>query len=285
MNRPGAQAVLDKGIAKANGWLVARRLTQLGILALFMLGPWAGVWIVKGNLNSSITLDVLPLTDPFVFVQSLAARHWPETDAIVGAAIVAGFYWLVGGRSYCGWVCPVNLVTDGAHWMRRKLRLGPGRAPQTALRYWLMGGVIATAAVTGSIAWESINPVSILHRGLIFGFGLGWAIVLAVFLYDLLVAERGWCGHICPVGAFYATLGRAAILRVSAARRGQCNDCADCYAVCPEPRIIKPALKGSGPAAAPVILAGTCSNCGRCIDVCSKDVFRFTTRFDNRSDI
>lgn len=284
MTHPGAQAVMAKGRLDANRWLLARRLTQLGILALFLLGPWAGIWIVKGNLNSSLTLDVLPLTDPFLFVQSLAARHWPETNAIIGAAIVAGFYWLVGGRSYCGWVCPVNLVTDGARWMRRRLRLMPGRAPRPALRYWLMAGVIVTAAVTGTIAWELVNPVSMLHRGLIFGFGLAWLIVVAVFLYDLLVAERGWCGHLCPMGAFYATLGRAAILRISAARRGECNDCADCYAVCPEPQIIKPALKGSGPAATPVILAGTCSNCGRCIDVCSKDVFRFTTRFDHRSD-
>jgi ferredoxin-type protein NapH len=280
----GAQAVLEKGRLGANRWLLARRLTQLGILGLFLLGPWAGIWIVKGNLNSSLTLGVLPLTDPLLFVQSLVAGHWPETTAIIGAGIVTVFYLLVGGRSYCGWVCPVNLVTDGAHWLRRKLGLRHGRAPRQSLRYWLLGGVTLTAAATGTIAWELVNPVSMLHRGLIFGFGLGWVIVLAVFVYDLFVAERGWCGHVCPMGAFYATLGQAALLRVSAVRRSQCNDCSDCYAICPEPQIIKPALKGRGPAETPVILAGTCSNCGRCIDVCSKNVFSFTTRFDHRSD-
>jgi len=281
---PGEAARLEKGLLRANGWLVARRLTQFGILALFLLGPWAGIWIVKGNLNSSLTLGVLPLTDPLLFVQSVAARHWPETTAITGAAIVVLFYLVVGGRSYCGWVCPVNIVTDGARWLRHKLGLRGGRTPRESLRYWLLGGVLITSAATGTIAWEFVNPVSMLHRGLIFGFGLAWAVVLAVFLYDLLVAERGWCGHLCPMGAFYATLGKAATLRVSAARRGACNDCADCYAVCPEPQVIKPALKGRGAGESPVILAGTCSNCGRCIDVCSKDVFRFTTRFDQRSD-
>ncbi|MBX3680886.1 MAG: 4Fe-4S binding protein, partial [Rhodocyclaceae bacterium] len=30
----------------------------------------------------------------------------------------------------------------------------------------------------------------------------------------------------------------------------------------------------------PVILDKDCTSCGRCIDVCSKDVFRLTTRFD-----
>ena len=98
----------------------------------------------------------------------------------------------------------------------------------------------------------------------------------------MLVARHGWCGHLCPVGAFYALLGRIALVRVSATQRAQCDDCMDCYAVCPEPRVIPPALKAKDPAS-PLILAGACTNCGRCIDVCSKNVFRFTTRFDQRS--
>jgi len=30
-----------------------------------------------------------------------------------------------------------------------------------------------------------------------------------------------------------------------------------------------------------VILAANCTNCGRCIDVCSKDVFTYDLRFNN----
>ena len=37
-------------------------------------GRWFGLWIVKGNLNYSYTLDVLPLTDPYVLLQSLVTR-------------------------------------------------------------------------------------------------------------------------------------------------------------------------------------------------------------------
>ena len=42
-------------------------------------------------------------------------------------------------------------------------------------------------------------------------------------------------------------------------------------------------LKGKG-GALPVIKTAECTNCGRCIDVCSKDVFTFTHRFDHRRD-
>jgi ferredoxin-type protein NapH len=137
------------------------------------------------------------------------------------------------------------------------------------------------SSLTGVVLWELINPVSMLHRGLIFGLGMAWAIVLAVFLFDLFVMSRGWCGHLCPVGAFYSLIGKRSPVRVSAAERSACNDCMDCFEVCPEPQVIRPALKGAASGAGPVILASDCTNCGRCIDVCSKDVFRFGSRFNN----
>jgi polyferredoxin len=78
IKRVGDDAVHDKGWLKAHRYLLLRRMVQLGIFAMFLLGPMAGVWIVKGNLSSSLTLGVLPLTDPFVLAQVLATRHWPE---------------------------------------------------------------------------------------------------------------------------------------------------------------------------------------------------------------
>lgn len=278
---PGREAVRVKGRMRANRWLWLRRATQLAILALFVAGPWAGLWIVEGNLSSSVTLGVLPLTDPFVLLQTLAAGNAPEAAALIGVAIVVAGYLLVGGRAYCSWVCPMNIVTDGAGWLRRRLGLRSGRVPSRALRLWLLAAVMIVAAVTGMAAWEWVNPVSMLHRGIVFGLGFAWTIVLAVFVYDAFVARNGWCGHVCPQGAFYGLLGRASALRVSARKRSQCNDCGDCLVVCPEAHVIAPALKGAG---SPVIASGDCTNCGRCIDVCSREVFRFTTRFDRRSE-
>lgn len=278
---PGADAIAGKGWWKAHQWLLLRRVSQLGILALFLLGPLAGLWIVKGNIASSLTLDVLPLTDPYLALQMLLAGHGMEATALIGAAIVLVFYLLVGGRVYCAWVCPINIVTDAAAWLHQ--RLGIKRTAQFARhsRYWILGVTLLLALVTGTLVWELVNPVTIVYRGLIFGMGLAWGLVLAIFLFDLFVSRRGWCSHLCPVGAFYSLLGRYSLLRVSAAARSKCDDCMDCFAVCPEPQVIRPALKGDERGVGPVILSGNCTNCGRCIDVCSKDVFRFDHRFDN----
>jgi ferredoxin-type protein NapH len=215
--------------------------------------------------------------------QSLAARHWPEVAALTGVAIVIAFYALVGGRVFCSWVCPVNVVTDSASWLRRRLRITSGRAPRGTLRYWLLGAVLVASAFAGQTVWESVNPVSMTQRALIFGGTLAWCATAAVFLFDLLVAPRGWCGHLCPAGAAYALIGSRSLLRVSAAHSSRCNDCADCYAVCPEPQVLVIPLKGKD-GASPVITDRECSNCGRCIDVCGPDVFRFTHRFDTRRD-
>ena len=131
--------------------------------------------------------------------------------------------------------------------------------------------------------WETVNPVSITQRALIFGGTVAWGAVAAVFLFDLLVAPRGWCGHVCPVGASYALIGSKSLLRVSARHASRCNDCADCYAVCPEPQVIVLPLKGKQ-GHGPVITDRECTNCGRCIDVCAPRVFTYTHRFDARRD-
>ena len=279
---PGEARAKEKGWLIANRYLLFRRLMQLALLALFLVGPWFGYWIVKGNMASSLTLDVLPLTDPLVFLQTLLTGHVPVQAAIIGAAIVLIFYLLVGGRVFCSWVCPINIITDTANWLRRKFNLKGGTTFSRQARYWMLFAILMLAMLTGTIVWELVNPVSLVYRGLIFGMGMAWGVVVAIFLLDLFVAHNAWCGHLCPVGAFYSLIGKFSILRISAVNRQACDDCMDCFAVCPESSVIKPALKGGDKKISPVITSGLCNNCGRCIDVCAKDVFSFSTRFSNQ---
>ncbi|MEO5343304.1 MAG: quinol dehydrogenase ferredoxin subunit NapH [Gammaproteobacteria bacterium SHHR-1] len=280
----GKDAIQVKGWWQAHKWLILRRLSQVGVLGLFLLGPLAGIWLIKGNLSSSMTLDTVPMTEPILMLQMLAAGFIPAGLALTGLALVLLFYLLVGGRAYCSWVCPLNPVTDAAHWLRQRLGLRGGLRLSRQLRYWLLATVALLSLITGSLAYESINPVSLTHRGIIFGIGSAWLVLLGIFLFDLLIARQGWCGHLCPMGALYGLLGEGSLLRVRADNRAACDDCMDCFAVCPEPQVIKPALKGAGQGLGPVIMAGHCTNCGRCIDVCGKSVFHFGSRLNNRSE-
>jgi ferredoxin-type protein NapH len=277
--RLGRDAIETKGWLMAHRFLILRRLSQLGILALFLSGPLLGIWIVKGNLASSLTLEILPLTDPHVLLQAMLSGVVPETTALIGVAIVLLFYFLVGGRVFCSWVCPVNMITDLASWLRRKLGLRARSQLSRDTRYWMLGLTLLLPLVAaGGIVWELVNPVSMMFRGIVFGIGAGWLVIAGVFLFDLLVAKDGWCGHLCPVGAFYNLLGRKSLVRVNAVNRNACNDCMVCYLVCPEPHVIKPALKGNKEHESPVIISSDCTNCGRCIDICAKHVFSYGGR-------
>lgn len=264
-------------------YLALRRFSQFAVLGLFLLGPLAGIWLIRGNLSSSILLDTVPLSDPFIALQSLLAGNSLERDALLGAGIMLLFYLLVGGRVFCSWVCPVNIVTDVAHWLRNRLGLKGKTKISRNARYWILTATLLLAGATGMLAWELLNPVSMLQRGIIFGMGAGWLLIVAVFVFDLAVSGRGWCGHLCPMGAFYSLVGQKSPLRIRADNRAACNKCMDCFAVCPEPQVIDPALFGGKNGIGPVIDDGNCTNCGRCIDVCSKEVFRFGSRFNNTS--
>lgn len=283
VDRLGRDAIKTKGRFGAHKWLIFRRISQLSILAMFMIGPLGGVWLLKGNLASSVFADTVPMTEPLLFAQMIAAGHLTVAlEALTGAAIVLAFYLIVSGRVYCSWVCPVNIVTDSAHWLRRRLGIKGSARINRSTRYWMLALVLVLSLATGTLAYELINPVSMLHRGLIFGMGAGWIVIAAIFLFDLFIMRHGWCGHICPMGTFYQLVGSAGLVRVRAQNRDACDDCMECFEVCPEPQVIPPALNGGRRGhedVGPVIRSGACTNCARCIDICPHSVFEFGTRF------
>lgn len=269
----GKAAIQNLGWWKAHRFLILRRISQFSIIALFMAGPTWGIF--KGNLSSSTLFDVIPFTDPLLLLQTIAAGHLPEFTAILGALIVVALYAVIAPRAFCAWVCPLNIVTDLAAWLRRKLNVKASYSWPKSLRYWLIPVLLIGSAISGSALWVWIDPVSALHRGLIFGMGAGWMLIVLVFLLDLLLVEHGWCGHLCPLGATYGIIGKQSIMRITATDRNACTKCMDCFNVCPEPQVLREPLKDGDIR----VMDQDCISCGRCIDVCSEKVFEFKTRY------
>ena len=262
---------------KINVWryLWARRVVQVSVLLLFFgSAHWAWHFnekpIINGDLSSSKLLDVIPLSDPFAVLQILVAGHSLMSDVIIGALIVLAFYFIVGGRVWCSWVCPVNLISDLASWTRKKLDIKNAFSLSRKFRYTMLALTLALSAITGIAAFEWISPIGVFHREVIFGLGGGWVILLGLFIFDSLVLKDGWCGHLCPLGAFYALVGKFALLRIGF-NSPTCTHCAECVKVCPEPQVLnlrRAAEKG-------YISSGECTNCGRCITVCPEDTLKF----------
>lgn len=237
-----------------------------------MAGPTLG--ILTGNLSSSMLLDTVPLSDPLIVLQALATGHVPEFNALLGVVIVVVFYAILAPRAFCAWVCPLNIVTDLAAWLRRKFNIKASYRWSPMIRYWLIPVLMLGSALSGAILWTWLDPVAALHRGLVFGMGAGWVLIALVFVLDLLLVEHGWCGHLCPLGATYGVIGRKSLLRVTAVRREDCTKCMDCFYVCPEPEVLRQPLKEGDRR----VMDQNCISCGRCLDVCPEHVFEFKNR-------
>ncbi|MBM4901240.1 quinol dehydrogenase ferredoxin subunit NapH [Vibrio parahaemolyticus] len=270
----GKEAVEKLGWWRAHRFLILRRLCQLTIIALFMAGPTLGV--LTGNLSSSMLFDTVPLSDPLIVLQALATGHIPEFNALLGVVIVVVFYAILAPRAFCAWVCPLNIVTDLAAWLRRKFNIKASYRWSPAIRYWLIPVLMLGSALSGAILWTWLDPVAALHRGVVFGMGAGWVLIALVFVLDLLLVEHGWCGHLCPLGATYGVIGRKSLLRVTAVRREDCTKCMDCFYVCPEPEVLRQPLKEGDRR----VMDQNCISCGRCLDVCPEHVFEFKNRLN-----
>lgn len=250
-----------------------RRITAIGILLLFAGANHYGWSFLKGNLSHADFLGMVPLADPYHLLQVLATLRLPATEALVGGVIVLLFYAVFAGRAFCSWVCPVNMVSDAAQWLRRKMGISESVRMSRSTRYWALGLSLALSTIMGIAAFEWISPVSMLHRGILFGMGTGWTVVAGVFVFDSLVVKNGFCGHLCPLGGFYALTGRYSLLR-PAYTHNKCTDCARCTDVCPERQVLGLVGEKSGR-----VNSGECTNCGRCIEVCADKAIEFTWGF------
>lgn len=252
-------------------FLIARRVVQLTILVLFIGANAYGWTILKGNLSAAEAFGVIPLSDPYAVLQMLATGFIGSSAVLLGAVIIIVFYALIAGRSFCSWVCPMNIVSDSASWLRLRFGIKDNQLNLSRnLRYWILALSFIVSALVGVAAFEMISPIGMLHRGIIFGMGSEIAVIGAVFLFDLGVMDKGWCGHICPLGAFYALAGKYALIKVKHSAEA-CTDCGECFNVCPEVEVLDIVGKYNG-----IIEPGACNSCGRCIEVCADKALYFS---------
>jgi ferredoxin-type protein NapH len=287
------------GWAGRNKWLLTRRSVQV-LVILLLLSPAFGLGIFSGTLISGELFGVT-LTDPLAAIDYSLAAKTVSLSLAIGAAIVLAFYFVVGGRVFCSWVCPIHLISEiGRNLHRRTLgATPPKRAKQ---KYWVLALVVVLSFVTSKPVFETISPIGAItqniatgvdYHGSLFGPGnageanrvLGGAdgvvlsdsggtwrflfnssllFVLFIFLVEVFVRKGWWCEYTCPVGALYSIVGRRSPARVRMDHEA-CNHCGDCFKVCIVPDVLKPPAAGT----TDWVLSGDCSNCMSCVDACT----------------
>jgi polyferredoxin len=164
---------------------VWRRLSQIVFLALFaylvMRGHGDPAVPEGWQLRSAVNPDVVFLADPLTWVLSVvASRSLIEKPIWLMLGFVA--LTLVLGRVFCGWICPLGTLIDGAARLLRPTRLELAAARHERLaaattrmpplithrtKYYLL--ILLTVAALGGadiVGW--FDPLAILTRATAF---------------------------------------------------------------------------------------------------------------------
>jgi ferredoxin-type protein NapH len=193
------------------------------------------------------------------------------TEALIGALIIFLFYSIIAGRSFCSWVCPINIISDFALLLRKKFKIDSNYITfNRKTRYLMLILGLILSIITSVAAFELINPITIIYRSIIFGFSFGWTVIFLILFFDLFVMRNGWCGHLCPLGGFYSLISKIHIIKVYH-KVDNCTSCGICFDVCPEVQVLKIIGVNSG-----FVSSGECTNCGRCVEKCKDDALKFS---------
>lgn len=277
--------------AKSRRWTVVRHTVQAFFLLLFCLPLLVAGWgllglhdvgdaamptpadeAFYGSLASSNVAGV-NLLDPFAALQIGAASKSFALTWGVAALVVAVVYAVIGGRAFCGWVCPVNLILEGTDWLRRKTRVPVAeRTVPRHAKVWVALAVLVVSAAVSLPVFEALSPVAAVNRGILFGATAGVVTLVAVVLVEFFWSHRVWCRALCPLGGFYEVLGKGGVVAVSI-DHDACTRCGACQKAClADPVILEDAVDGRDA----IVRAGDCMVCGACVDVCPHGALRLS---------
>jgi len=258
----------------------------IAIAATFYLSFKWGLDFLGGSLNGS-RLASFFLIDLYTGIEFVAAHKMITLNVIIGLSTIFVFYVIVGGRTFCSWVCPYGLlaeITEIAHtYLEKKGIIKKRQMHSERIRYVFWAIFIIIPLFAGVIFFEAFNPVDILNRAVTYGptFLLLWALLL--LLYETFFDRRAWCKYVCPTGTTYGMLGKISLLRVKL-DLDACTDCGNCYKVCIDPILLTDThAKANIVSERKSFVSGaSCTNCARCIDVCGTNAYKFDIRYLNK---
>ena len=261
-----------------------RWILVIAIHLLFFLSFAIDIQTLEGTLSGSRFLG-FHLIDVYTNMQLALATYHIPINMVIGTVTIVVFYMLVGGRSYCSWVCPYGLLSEiGEKWHNTLVtkKIIKERKFDHRVRYIFWAIFLVTAFTSGYLVFETINVVGIMSRAIAYGWSLGLLWVLVVLAFEVFYSRRAWCTYICPIGTTYGMIGKASALRIE--WNDNCDHCMVCHDVCFENQVLEitkakyDKQREEKGITKEYITGADCTLCGRYIDVCHEDALSFDFR-------
>ncbi|MCX8045137.1 MAG: 4Fe-4S dicluster domain-containing protein [Desulfobacterota bacterium] len=269
-----------------------RRIVQCAVLAFIGFLFFAAAYGVR------LPADILLRADPLIaLAASVASRSLHQPLVISLIVFLAA---LLGGRIFCGWICPLGTLFDFLPRRHRHIA-----SATSNIKYGLLlcialcslAGINAAGLVdpltiltrisafvirpitdaAGNTALDAVRPLAerlrlfslsrtIIPQFLYNAAGLSALVVLGLCLLNLY-AHRFWCRSLCPLGALLGVVSLVAPLR----RRvgNACTHCMACRRICPVDAINEDPTR---------CRLAECIVCGTCSSVCPEAAISFTRR-------
>jgi ferredoxin-type protein NapH len=257
-------------------WRRKRWISIIVVNLLFVLSYRLDLQLVEGALTASRFVG-FHMADLNSALQVTLAFKQILINLVIGVVTVFIVWWLLGGRTFCSWICPYHILSEWAELIH--LKLSPKFSwikhhdfdRRARFILWLVFAVLAY--VTGYTVYETISPTGILSRALVYGPSVAALWVLALLVFEVFYSRRFWCRYACPIGLTYGLVGATAPLKIKHDLRKCFNDGA-CRKVCLVPHVLHSTKKGAA-VKLNTELGADCTRCGRCIDVCPTGALSF----------
>jgi ferredoxin-type protein NapH len=263
---------------QSHKWRNRRWATLLLVNLLFVVSYHFDIQILEGALTASRFVG-FHLIDLNAALQVMLAHKHVIDNLLIGTGTVLVLWVLLGGRTFCSWVCPYHLLSELAekiHLRLAKMRLVIDQPIDRRLRtlFWLL--FVVLALVTGYTVYEAISPTGIVSRALIYGPGLAMLWVLALLVFEIFFSRRAWCRYVCPIGLTYGVVGIISPVRIKY-KLEPCLHEGDCRKVCLVPHVLDTVIKGRA-VDAEVPIGPDCTRCGLCVDACPNGALKFDVK-------